>query len=159
MDPITVSVVTILGKYALDKGAELGKAVGPEALDTAREMFGMVLERVREKPRGEFVADEFESDPETYEKPMAKKVEAVIETDPDFAAELKALVEDYDEAVQAHAAAKGTSYDAILKGSGALAQGKGAVAASGGSVAVGGSVGGSISTGSGGASGDADEDD
>jgi hypothetical protein len=59
MDPLTVSVVTLLGKYALDKGAALGKAVGPQALETARSMFGMVVAKVRQTdPR---TADTFPS--------------------------------------------------------------------------------------------------
>ncbi len=155
MDPITVTVVTILGKYALDKGVELGKAVGPKALDTAKEMFGMVLERVRKvDPRGEVIAEEFEADPETYEKPLAKKVEAVVEDYPDFAAELKARLEEYKEATREYAAQTGQSYEALLEGSGAIAQGPGATAAGAGGLAIGGSVGGSVSTGSGSVSGD-----
>jgi len=160
MDPITISVVTILGRYALDKGVELGKAVGPQALDTAKEMFGMVLERLRQNPRSEVIADEFEADPETYEKPLAKKVEAEMKAAPDFAQELKALFEDYKEAAREHAAASGKSYSATLEGSGAIAQGEGAVAAGERGVAVGGSVGGGISTGSGNVTGDPhDEED
>jgi hypothetical protein len=48
MDPLTVSVVTLLGTYALDKGAALGKAVSPQALETVRSMFGMVVAKVRQ---------------------------------------------------------------------------------------------------------------
>jgi hypothetical protein len=157
MDPITVSVVTILGRYALDKGTELGKAVGPKALDTAKEMFEMVLERVRKvDPR---TADKFPENPEGYQVPMKDVLQETVESDPDFAAELRALVEDYEEAAKAHAAASGTSYSATLQGSGAIAQGEGATAASGGSVAVGGNVGGNVSTGSGSASRDPHEED
>jgi len=128
-----------------------------EGRSAAGEMFGLVLERVRKvDPR---TADKFPENPEGYQVPMRDMLQETVEADPDFAAELKALVKDYDEAAQAHAAATGTSYNAILEGSGAIAQGKGSVAASGGSVVVGENVGGSISTGSGGVSGDSDEDD
>ncbi len=145
MDPITISVVTILGKYALDKGVELGKAVGPQALETAREMFGMVLERVRKvDPR---TADRFPQNPQGYQAPMEDVLQETLQADPDFAAELKALIEDYEEAAQKYAAASGTSYSATLEGSGAIAQGPGAVAAGERGVAIGGDAQGPIITG------------
>ena len=136
MDPITISVVTILGKYALDKGVELGKAVGPKALDTAKEMFGMVLARVRQEPRGEVIADEFEEDPETYEKPLAKKVEAATDNDADFAKELQVLYERFQSRAKAHAKQTGTPYSAHLEGSGAIAQGENAMAGGEGSTVI-----------------------
>ena len=49
LDPLTASIVVILGKYALDKGLELGKEVGPQALDAAAKMFKLVLERIGKK--------------------------------------------------------------------------------------------------------------
>ncbi len=42
----------ILGKYALDKGAELAQEVGPKALDTAREMFIATLDYLLNVPNG-----------------------------------------------------------------------------------------------------------
>jgi hypothetical protein len=136
MDPIIISVVTILGKYALDKGVELGKAVGPKALDTVKEMFGMVLARVRQEPRGEVIADEFEEDPETYEKPLAKKVEAAADDDADFARELQALYERFQAQVKEHTGQTGTTYSAHLEGSGAIAQGNNALAGGEGSTVI-----------------------
>ena len=147
MDPITISIVTVLGKYALDKAGELGKEVGPKALETAREMFGMVLERLRRDPKGEVIAGEFEQDPETYQKPVEKGLAEATQADPDFGAQLKALLTQYEEAAKEHAAATGTSYQATLSGSGAIAQGTGAVAAGAGGVAVGGDVEGGIHVG------------
>jgi hypothetical protein len=128
MDTITIAVVTILSKYAPDKGVALGKAVGPRALDTAQEMFGMVLERVRKDPRGAVIADEFEADPQTFEKPLAKKVAAVVAADPDVAADLKGRLEAYEKAAQAHAAQTGQHTTAHLEGDGATAQGDRATA-------------------------------
>ena len=136
MDPLTASVVVVLGKYALDKGLELGKEVGPKALDTAKEMFSTVLDRLRKNPKGEVVAEGFEEDPGTYEKPVEKELEKEIEADPDFAAQLQALLDKYEEAAKEHAAATGKVYQATLKGSGAIAQ-DGSVAAGAGGVAVG----------------------
>jgi hypothetical protein len=137
MDPVVTSIVLILGKYALDKGVELGKEVGPKALETAREMFGLTLDHLRKNPKGEVIASEFEKDPDTYQKPMEKVLAETAQADPDFVAQLKDLLAKYEEAAREHTAAMGTTYQATLKGSGAIAQGKGAVAAGKRGVAVG----------------------
>jgi len=153
MDPIITPIVIILGKYALDKGVELAKEVGPTALEKAKEMFGMVLERVGRKKSE--TAAEFPKDPGAYQKPLEKAMDAEVAADAEFAARLKGLLAEYEQAAQAHAAASGTTYRAELKGSGAIAQGPGAVAAGAGGVAVGGSVRGStVITGHGNVVGD-----
>jgi len=116
-------------------------------------MFGMVLERVgRKKPE---TAAEFPQDPETYQRPLEKGLDAEVAADAQFAERLKGLLAEYEQAAQAHAAAMGTVYEAKLEGSGAIAQGPGAVAAGAGGVAVGRDVrGGTIITGDGNVVGD-----
>jgi hypothetical protein len=157
MDPIVTPIVLILGKYALDKGAELGKEVGPKALETAKDMFALAIDRLRKNPKGEVIASEFEKDPDTYQKPMEKVLADTAQTDPDFAAQLKELWAKYEKAAEEHAAAMGTSYQAIQQGPGGMALGPGATAAGAGGVAVGGSVHGGIRT-SGKQADDADEE-
>lgn len=155
MDPLTGSIVVVLGKYALnklgkyaaDKGAELSKEIGDKALGTAEKIFEMVLERLGREPKGQVITEEFKTDPETFQKPVEKALDAEIQSDPDFAAQLEALWEQYQKEAKEHAAATGQVYKAEVKGSGAIAQGAGAVAAGAGGVAVGGSVGGGISVG------------
>jgi hypothetical protein len=145
MDPLTVTVVTILGKYAIDKGVELGRAVGPQALDTAKEIFKMVLERVKkEEPR---TAEKFPENPEGYQAPMQDVLEETVESDREFAAQLRRLVEEYKAAKASYQSDSGTSYEAKLKGSGAIAQGAGASATGERGVSVGGDVTGPIVTG------------
>jgi hypothetical protein len=85
VDPLTASITIILGKYALDKGAELAKEVGPTALEKAREIAVTALDRLRCNPADRVIADEFEKEPETYQKPLEKKLEEAMK-DPDFAA-------------------------------------------------------------------------
>ena len=146
MDPLTASISIILGKYALDKGLELAKEVGPKALDVAKEMYQTTLDHLRKDPAGEVIAGEFEKTPEVYQKPVEQKLDEAVKADPDFAALLKELKAAYDAAAKEHA---GSSYQAALSGEGAIAQGAGAsaTAATGkGAVAIG-SVGGDVNMG------------
>ena len=146
MEPLTASIMIILGKYALDKTGELVTEIGPKALDTAKEMFTAVLDRLRKEPKGEFLADGFEEDAEAYQKPVEKELEKEVAADPEFAAKLQALMQKYEEAAKEHAAATGRVYHATLKGDGAIAQDH-SVAAGKGGIAVGGDVRGGIRTG------------
>jgi hypothetical protein len=148
MDPFITPIVLILGKYALDKGVELGKEVGPKALETAKEIFALALDRLQKSPEGEVIAGEFEKDPGTYQKPVEKELAETAQADPDFAAQLKDLLAKYEAAAEEHAAVTGKAYRGIVTGSGALAQ-DGSVAAGERGVAVGGDVRGTIVTGDG----------
>jgi len=143
MDPIITSVVLVLGKYALDKGAELATKVGPKALETAGEMFALALDRLRRAPKGEVIAGEFEQDPETYRKPVEKALDAEVQTDPDFAAQLRGLLETYEQQAREHAAATGTTYRATVTDDGSVAQDRSAAAGAGG-IAVAGDVRGGV---------------
>lgn len=145
-DLTTASIAIILGKYALDKGIDLAKEVGPAAAGIAGELARKVLGHLRKEPKGEMVADEFEQDPETYQKPLEKKLDEAIEADPGFVAQLQGLLAQFEEAAKAHAVASGAVYKGIVRGSGALVQGPGAQAAGERGV-VAGDVGGPIITG------------
>ena len=149
MDPWITSVVIILGRYSLDKGAELAKEAGPKALETAKEMFRMVLERIaHSKPE---TAAEFPNQPATYQQPLESALAAEVQASPDFAAQLEALLEQYEQAAQEHAAAQGVAPVAIRTRDGAVAYGSGATALGAGAqqIRVGGDVSGGIATGSG----------
>ena len=147
LDPITVGIITVLGKYALDKGVELGKEVGPKALERAKETFTAALDRLRNDSTSEVIVNEYEKDPETYAKPLEKKLDAVVKEDPVFKTQMETLLKQYDEAATEHAATTGTSYYAVLAGSGAIAQGAGAKAVGERGVIVEGDVSGNIITG------------
>ena len=114
MEPITASILIILGKYALDKGVELGKEVGPQALETAKELALKALDKLREKPTGQVIADAFEEDPETYEKPVAKEVDKAIQEDAAFKAQMEALLVHYDQLAAQFAATKGATHTSIF---------------------------------------------
>ena len=142
-ESFAASIVVILGKYALDRAGELGKEVGPKALEAVKEIFTAVLERLRKDPRGEVLADGFEEDPEIYQKPVEKELAKEVAADPDFAAQLQALMDRYEQAAREHATATGSTYTATLSGSGAIAQ-EDSVAAGAGGVAVRGDVHGDV---------------
>lgn len=146
-DPITAGIIVVLSKYAIDQGAELIKEVGPTAAKKAGELLKTALVHLRGSAKGEVVADGFEEDPETYEKPLAKEMETAVQADPDFAAQLDKLWAEYQEAAQAYSG--GTSYQATVEGGGAVAQGEGATAVGERAVNIGGNVGGPVITGSG----------
>ena len=99
-----------------------GKA-GPEAANKAGELFKTALDYLRRSPKGEMIADNFAEDPATYEKPLAKELQAAVESDTDLAAQLEKLWAEYEEATKAYG---GDSYQAALMGGGAIAQGEGA---------------------------------
>lgn len=146
-DPLTATIIIVLGKYALDKGAQLAKEVGPAAVEKAAEMFKLALDKLRGDPKGEVLADGFEEDPATYEKPVEKKLDEAIQQDAAFKAKLAALLDQY-KAVSIVQSGN-TTYQANLTGSGAIAQGPGSTAVGERGVLVGGNVGGPIVTGSG----------
>jgi hypothetical protein len=146
-DPITAGIIVVLSKYVIDQGAELIKEVGPAAAKKAGELLKTALDHLRGSPKGELVAGAFEEDPQTYEKPLAKELETAVQADPDLAARLEALWAEYQEAANAHAVI--TSYQANVKGGGAVAQGQGATAVGSRGINIGGNVGGPIITGSG----------
>jgi hypothetical protein len=148
-DPVTASIMVILGRYALDMGTELAREVGPAAARKAGELFRTALDYLRRDPAGQVVAEEFKQDPATYEKPVERKLKEAVQADGHLATQLQELLAQYQEAVQAHAAAAGTAYRGTVRGSGALAQGPGASAVGEGGVSVGGNVQGPIITGSG----------
>jgi hypothetical protein len=135
MDPVTISVVTILGKYALDKGFELGKEVGPRALEAAEKMFGMVLERIGKK-KPEMAAD-FGDDPETYQKPMEKAVTAEADADPEFKVVLEEMLKAYEVAATEYKQTIGqaitaSEHSAVATDGGVAIVGDGNVAVTGG---------------------------
>lgn len=132
MDPLITPIVVLLGKYAIDKGIALAREVGPKAVEKAGELFALALDRLR-RDKGDAIAGEFERDPDTYHKPVEKALSEAAQLDPNFAAQLKSLFEQYQREAP-------TVYQASLKGAGAIAQGPGAVAAGAGGVAIGGSA-------------------
>lgn len=99
IDPLTMLVVDILGKYVVDKGATLLKEAGQSAVQAAAKLFEQVMARLKADPGEARNAERFAQNPEGYKTPVAKAVAEKVKNDPDFAAQLAALLEDYQRAI------------------------------------------------------------
>lgn len=119
-DPLTLSVVTILGKYVIDAGITLAKEVGPAAATKAGQLLKAALDHLRKKPEGQVIAAGFEAKPDVYARPLEDQLGTAVQADPAFKEQLAALLDEYK--------AQEAAFQATLTGSGAIAQGQGATA-------------------------------
>lgn len=101
MDPLTTMIMTVLGKYAIDKGAGLVQEAGKAVADAAGKLFTRVIDRLKADPGEAKNAARYEKDPKTFEAPVAAAVDEQLKADPNFAAELKVLLESFDQAQKA----------------------------------------------------------
>jgi hypothetical protein len=117
-----------------------GKKIGEDGLEIAKKLWEKLRPKVEASPRAQEAATEAAAQPDDSDAQAALRLQIrkILEADAALAAELSRLVE---------AARPGTSYQATVTGSGAIAQGRGAVAAGAGGVAVGGSVHGDLQAG------------
>ena len=99
MDPLTMLVVDILGKYVVDKGATLVKEAGQSAAQAASQLFEKAMARLKADPAEARNAERFEQNPEGYRIPVAEAIAEKVKNDSDFAAQLTALLEDYKKAI------------------------------------------------------------
>lgn len=142
-DALVMTLAPVL-PYLIAGGTEAVKAagekVGEGAVEAGRKLWAKLRKPVEESPRALGAAEEVAEAPDDADARagLRRQLLKILEADPDLASELAKLVDP---------AGGGTSYQATLQGSGAIAQGQGAVAAGSGGVAVGGSVTGNVSTG------------
>lgn len=99
IDPLTMLVVDILGKYVVDKGATLLKEAGHSAAQAASQLFEKAMARLKADPAEARNAERFEQNPEGYRIPVAEAIAEKVKNDSDFAAQLTALLEDYKKAI------------------------------------------------------------
>jgi hypothetical protein len=110
-----------------------GKKIGEDGLEIAKKLWEKLRPKVEENPRAQEAAAEAAAQPDDPDVQAALRLQIrkILEADAALAAELDRLVET---------ARRGSSYQATVTGSGAIAQGRGAVSAGAGGVAVGGDV-------------------
>jgi len=137
IEPLTMLVVDVLGRYVIDKGATLVKEAGQSAAQAAAQLFEQVMTRLKADPAEAKNAERFEQNPEDYRTPIGEAIAEKVKSDPDFAAQLAALLEDYKKASNV------VDASSIKVGSGAVAM-KSSVAAGEGGVAVSGDIQGGI---------------
>ena len=99
IDPLTMVVVDILGKYVVDKGATLLKEAGQSAVQAAAKLFERVMAWLKADPAEARNAELFEENPEGYRTPVAEAIAEKVKNDSDFAAQLTELLEDYKKAI------------------------------------------------------------
>ena len=98
MDPIVTAIGIILGKYAIDKGATLLKEGGEAVAKAAGNLFTKIITRLKSDPSEAKNAERFEQNPEAFKPAIEAAVADQMQADPNFAAELKALVASFDKA-------------------------------------------------------------
>jgi hypothetical protein len=130
MDPLSTTVITILGKYVIDKGVELTKEIGPKAVEAAAKLFQKVMEHLGKDPADAKNMERFEKKPEDYKAPVADALEEHIKKDAAFAAEIRQLLAQYQSA--APAGAPGTTIITQTAGDDAIQFGQ----VTGGTVAI-----------------------
>ena len=143
MDPLAAAISTILGKYAIDKGATLLKEAGNAAADKAAELFQKVMDRLKADPSEAKNAQRFEENPEGYRTVIADAVKDKLATDPNFAAEVKALVEQFTQVAGPAGASILNLGSGAIATQGGVAAGQGGAAAGPGGIAVVGTLSGS----------------
>lgn len=135
MDPLTATIMTVLGKFALDKGATLAKEVGQAAVDAAGKLFAKIMDRLKADPGEAKNAERYEKDPKTFEAPVAAAIDDQIKADPNFAKELQQLVEQFKQAGGASLVASGIT--ATASGAGSTAVGSIQVGGNAGPISIG----------------------
>lgn len=137
IDPLTMIVVDVLGKFVIDNGVTLIKESGQAATHVASKLCELVFKHLKSDPAIARNVERFEKNPEGYQVPLADAIMEKLKADPDFSAQLSLLIEEYEEAASSFAKTD------IEVSSGAVATQDG-IAAGAGGVAVGGNVKGEI---------------
>lgn len=137
MELIVAQVVGILGKYAVDRGAELFQQAGRAAADAAGELFTTVMNRLKSDPTEAKTAERFEEQPDDFAKGVEAALAELVEKDEAFAAQLRTLMTRLeiaapDGALQLYVSGSG----AAASGNAAAAGERGAAATSGGQATV-----------------------
>jgi hypothetical protein len=144
MDPLTVTVITIISKYVVDAGVTLAREGGPAAKKTAEKLFSKVLQYLSQKPAAKAIADGYEKNPVGYKAPLQDQVESAVQADDTFKQAVTELVTQFEVQQQAFR----DTVQVKVVGGGAAAVGERATAIGERGVQAG-NVGGSIITGSG----------
>ena len=131
IDPFTMLIVDVLGKYVVDKGATLVKEAGQAAAQAASQLYELVLARLKEDPADAKNAEHFERNPEGYQIPIADSINAKLKSDPDFGTQLLELLAEYKKASSSSAMMNINAESGVVATQGGIAAGPGGVAVAG----------------------------
>ena len=142
LQPLLVAVDPL--QAAQQIGLILGQQPAGPAGEIAAQLRLTTLDQLRRDPRPRLVVEEYQADPAAAERLLVKKLAAAIESNLDFAEQLRTLLARLAQQIPPEAGS--TSYTATMNGSGSLAQGPGATAvtASGPGATAIGSLGGDV---------------
>lgn len=141
-DALVIALAPVL-PHLIAGGTEavkaVGKKVGEETFELGQKLWTKLRKPVEENSRALGAAEAVAENPENddFRAGLRGQLAEILKADPDLASELEKLLDS---------AGRGSTYQAYLQGSGAIAQGRGVAAGEGG-IAVGGSVTGDISAG------------
>lgn len=136
MELVVAEVVSILGKYAIDKGQGLLREASQAAADAARILYETVMAKLRDDPATTVIADGFETKPDGYTQPVQDALQSKVDADPALAAQLRELMETLKRSTPE------ATWSILVSGSGAVAVdhskavGEGGILADKGSVVV-----------------------
>ena len=152
MDPISIIVAALVAG-----AAAAGKDAAAEAVKDAYQGFKkLIMRKFGARPEVALAVEQVEQHPNSQGWPAALQ-EGLQQAQADKDPEVMEQAQKLWDLLKSLGLSGGTSYQATLTGSGAIAQGAGAVAAGAGGTAIGGSVQGGVHIGgSGKASGEAD---
>jgi hypothetical protein len=131
IDSLTMLVVDVLGKYIVDQGATLVKEAGQAAAKAASQLCELVLTRLKADPANAGNIQRFEKNPEGYRTPVADAIAEKATSDPAFAAQLTALIAEYQKAASLSAPSNINARSSGVATQGGIATGEGGVAVAG----------------------------
>lgn len=105
MDPLTIATlastaVSLLIPYLQKAGEAVAESVGATAVDKVKELYGSIKAKFSSKPAANEALDDLTNNPSDADTQAAMRTQLkkALETDPDFAAKLTALLNEADKA-------------------------------------------------------------
>ena len=94
MEPISLIISALVAGVAKAAGDGVAKAAGEVAPDAYNGLKTLIKRKFAGEPKAEMVLEEYETDPETYEAPLKKKLaEAGVDKDEEIIKAAQSLLE------------------------------------------------------------------
>jgi hypothetical protein len=96
VETLTTGVADAVTRFLIDGASKLGTHVGAVAADAARTLARLVLDRLGGDPAQAATVERYRAEPEAMQPEIETALAVVVEADRAFAAELLAVLRDYD---------------------------------------------------------------